>query len=163
MYEITLKTNRAREDEDEKRVLEPLVNAVAGALFGLNVLPLIKEVVTIEKRVGINKKQCQSSKEEDTMSSYIMLVKWTEQGISNIKESPQRVDAFKKAVETAGGKVTGFYLTMGRYDIVVIVEFPSDEVAATVILRTASHGEVRSETLKAFPEDQYREIMAKVT
>ena len=97
------------------------------------------------------------------MSNYIMLVKWTEQGISNIKESPQRVDAFKKAVEAAGGKVTGFYLTMGRYDIVVIVEFPNDEAAATVILRTASRGEVRSETLKAFPEDQYREIMAKVT
>ena len=97
------------------------------------------------------------------MSNYIMLVKWTEQGISNIKESPQRVDAFKKAVEAAGGKVTGFYLTMGRYDIVVIVDFPSDEAAATVILRTASRGEVRSETLKAFSEDQYREIMAKVT
>ena len=97
------------------------------------------------------------------MPSYIMLVKWTERGIGNIKESPQRLDTFKKAVETAGGKVTGFYLTMGRYDIVVIVEFPTDEAAATVILRTASRGEVRSETLKAFPEDQYREIMAKVT
>ena len=97
------------------------------------------------------------------MSSYIILVKWTEQGISNIKESPQRLDTFKKAVEDAGGKVTGFYLTMGRYDIVAIVEFPSDEAAATVLLRTASRGQVRSETLKAFPEDQYREIMAKVT
>ena len=96
------------------------------------------------------------------MPSYIMLVKWTEQGIRNIKESPQRLDIFKKAVEAAGGKVTGFYLTMGRYDIVVIVELPSDEAAANVILRTASRGEVSTETLKAFPEDQYRDIIAKV-
>lgn len=91
-----------------------------------------------------------------------MLVKWTEQGIRNIKESPQRLDVFKKAVEAAGGKVTGFYLTMGRYDLVVIVEFPSDQAATTVILRTASLGQVHTETLKAFPEEQYRDIIAKV-
>ena len=96
------------------------------------------------------------------MPSYIMLAKWTEQGVSNIKESTQRVDIFKKVVEAAGGKVTGFYLTMGRYDMVVIVELPSDEEASNVILRTASGGNVRTETLKAFPEDEYRDIIAKV-
>lgn len=96
------------------------------------------------------------------MPSYIMLVKWTEQGIRNVKESPQRLDVFKKSVEAAGGKVTGFYLTMGRYDLMVIVEFPSDEAATTVILRTASLGQVCTETLKAFPEEQYRNIIAKV-
>ena len=96
------------------------------------------------------------------MPTYIVLVNWTDQGIRNVKESPQRLDAFKKAVEAAGGKVTGFYLTMGRYDLVVIVEFPSDEAATTVILRTASLGQVHTETLKAFPEEQYRDIIAKV-
>ena len=96
------------------------------------------------------------------MPTYISLVNWTDQGIRNVKESPQRLDAFKKAVEAAGGKVTGFYLTMGRYDLVVIVEFPSDEAATTVILRTASLGQVHTETLKAFPEEQYRDIIAKV-
>jgi len=94
--------------------------------------------------------------------SYIMLVNWTNQGILNVKESPQRLDAFKKAVQTAGGKVTGFYLTMGRYDLVVIVEFPSDEAATAVILKIASLGQVHTETLKAFPEEQYRDIIAKV-
>jgi uncharacterized protein with GYD domain len=91
-----------------------------------------------------------------------MLVNWTEKGITNIKESPTRLDTFKKGVEEAGGKVTRFYLTMGRYDMVVVTDFPSDEVAANVILRTASRGEIRSETLKVFPEDQYRNIMASV-
>ena len=96
------------------------------------------------------------------MPSYIMLVNWTEKGITNIKESPSRLDTFKKGVEEAGGKVTRFYLTMGRYDMVAVADFPDDEAAASMILRTASRGEVRSETLKAFPEDQYRNIIASI-
>ena len=96
------------------------------------------------------------------MPTYISLVNWTGQGISNIKESPQRLDDFKKAIEAAGGKVKGFYLTMGRYDIVVIVELPTDEVAATLMLSAGSKGSIRTETMKAFPEDQYRSIITKV-
>jgi uncharacterized protein with GYD domain len=96
------------------------------------------------------------------MPTYISLVKWTDQGIHNIKESPQRLDAFKKSVESTGGKVTGFYLTRGRYDLVVIYEIPDDEDAATTILRIASRGEVRTETLTAFAEEQYRSIISKI-
>lgn len=96
------------------------------------------------------------------MPTYISLVNLTDQGIRNVKESPQRLDTFKKAVEAAGGKVNGFYLTMGKYDMVVIVEAPSDEAAATVILSVGRLGNVRTQTLKAFPEDQYRDIIAKV-
>lgn len=96
------------------------------------------------------------------MPTYISLVKWTDQGIRNVKESPQRLDDFKKAVAAAGGKVTGFYLAMGRYDLVVIFELPSDEAAAAVMLGTGSRGSVHTETLKAFPEDRYRSIIAKV-
>ena len=96
------------------------------------------------------------------MPTYISLVKWTEQGIRNVKESPQRLDAAKKAIEAAGGKWLGLYLTMGRYDMVLIFELPSDEVAATVALSVGSRGNVRTETLKAFPADQYRGIIAKV-
>ena len=96
------------------------------------------------------------------MLTYISLVIWTDQGIRNVKESPQRLDAFKKGVEAAGGKVIGFYLTMGRYDMVTIVESPSDEVTAAMVLSMGRLGNVRTETLKAFPEEQYRGIIAKV-
>jgi len=96
------------------------------------------------------------------MPTYISLAKWTDQGIRNVKESPQRLDAFKKGVEAAGGKVIGFYLTMGRYDMVVIIEAPSDEAATTVILSVGRLGNVRTETMKAYPEEQYRGIIAKV-
>ena len=96
------------------------------------------------------------------MPTYISLVSWTDEGVKNVKESPERLDAFKKSIQDAGGKVVGFYLTMGRYDMVAITEFPSDEAAASLILSTASRGAIRTETIKAFTEDQYREIISKV-
>jgi len=96
------------------------------------------------------------------MPTYISLAKWTDQGIKNVKDSPQRLEAVKKAVEAAGGKWIGFYMTMGRYDMVVIMEAPSDEVASTVLLAVGKGGNVRTETLKAYPEDQYRGIIAKL-
>ncbi len=96
------------------------------------------------------------------MPTYVVLVNWTDQGIRAVKESPQRLDATRKAIEAAGGKMLGFYLTMGKYDEVLIVEGPSDEVAATLALSAGSEGNVRTETLKAFPEAEYRDIIAKI-
>jgi len=96
------------------------------------------------------------------MPTYLVLNNWTDQGIRAVKESPQRLDATKKAIEAAGGKVLGFYLTMGRYDSVLIVEGPSDEVAATLALSAGSQGSIRTETLKAFPEAEYRKIIANI-
>ena len=96
------------------------------------------------------------------MPTYIVLNKWTNQGIQTVKESPKRLDATKKAIEAAGGKVLAFYLTMGRYDSVLIVEGPSDEAAATLALSAGSQGGIRTETLKAFPESEYRDIIAKI-
>lgn len=96
------------------------------------------------------------------MPTYIVLNNYTDQGIKAIKESPKRLDATRKAIESAGGKVLGFYLTMGKYDSVLIVEGPSDEVAAALALGASSQGFIRTETLKAFPEEEYRKIIAKI-
>jgi len=96
------------------------------------------------------------------MPTYIVLTNWTDQGIRTVKESPKRLDATKKAIEAAGGKVLGYYLTMGRYDSVLIVEGPGDEVAATLALSAGSQGSIRTETLKAFPEAEYRNIIANI-
>ncbi len=92
------------------------------------------------------------------MSTYIALCNWTQQGIANVKDSPSRLDQAKAAVEAAGGKLTGFYMTIGQHDMVVVVEAPNDAVYAKVMLAIASHGGVRSQTLKAFTEAEYRSI-----
>ena len=96
------------------------------------------------------------------MPTYITLIKWTDQGIRNVKESPQRLDAFRKDFEAVGGKLISFYLTMGRYDGMFISEAPSDEAVAALVLSAGSQGNVCTETMKAFPEDQYRNIITKV-
>jgi uncharacterized protein with GYD domain len=96
------------------------------------------------------------------MPTYISLASWTDQGIRNIKEAPQRMDAFKKTVASAGGKLTGFYFTIGKHDIVTIIEAPNDEAFANIVLSTGMKGSVRTETLKAFTEEQFRNILTKV-
>ena len=96
------------------------------------------------------------------MTTYILLIKQKGQDIRNGKESSPRVDAVKKAIETSGGKMAGFYLTMGKYDIVAMVEAPSDEVLTSSALKIASAGNIRTETMKVYVEGQYRDTIAKL-
>ena len=96
------------------------------------------------------------------MPSYLHLVNWTDQGIRNVKESPQRLDAVKQGAEAAGGRVIFFYLTMGQYDMALLTELPNDEAAARLALMVGSQGSVRTTTLKAFTEDEYRSIVGSL-
>ena len=96
------------------------------------------------------------------MPSYLSLIKWTDQGIRNVKHSPQRLDAVKQAAQAAGGKVVFFYMTMGEYDLVTLMELPNDEAASRLLLSTAAQGNIRSTTLKAFTEDEYRKLIASL-
>ncbi len=94
------------------------------------------------------------------MPTYITLLRYTQRGIENIKESPARLDRAKEAMKAAGGELKAFYLTMGQYSAAIISEAPSDEAYATTILAIASGGAVSTETLRAFTEDEYRKIIA---
>jgi uncharacterized protein with GYD domain len=98
----------------------------------------------------------------DEMATYIILGKYTDQGIRNIKQSPQRVDQVRAAVQAVGGTMPSFYLTMGQYDFVAISEAPDDETFTRVLLQIVSSGNVSTETLKAFPEADYRRIIASM-
>jgi uncharacterized protein with GYD domain len=96
------------------------------------------------------------------MPHFVTLVHYTQQGIAKIKESPARLDAAKKAAESAGGKINGWYLTMGQYDAVLISEFPSDEAAAKFTLASGALGNITTETLRAFNEAEYRKILSSL-
>jgi len=93
------------------------------------------------------------------MATYIILINYTDQGIRNIKDSPKRLDAAKKMLKTMGGEIKEFYLTMGSYDIAIVAEAPSDDVIAKFSLASGSLGNIRTTTLKAFPEAEYRKIV----
>lgn len=94
------------------------------------------------------------------MPTYISLIKWTQQGIQNVKQSPSRLDAARKAWGGMGVQLKGFYLTLGQYDLVTIVDAPNDEAAAKAVLMVASQGNVSTQTMRAFTEEEYRRIIA---
>lgn len=93
------------------------------------------------------------------MSTYVILSSYTDQGIRTIKDSPKRLEAAKKLLQETGGEFKAFYLTLGAYDIAAVVEAPSDEAIAKFLLTLGSLGNVRTTTLKAFPEAEYRKII----
>src|SRR6516162_59056 len=88
------------------------------------------------------------------MPTYVLLVRWTNQGLQKIKESPSRLEAGKKAFEAAGIKLRAFYMVMGRYDQVSIAEAPDDATMAKALLRLASrfHG-------RRIQEDYFRDLI----
>jgi uncharacterized protein with GYD domain len=93
------------------------------------------------------------------LSQYILLINWTQQGISKIKESSDRYNSFKASVEKAGGKVIGGYYTFGEYDVIIIIEAPNDEVVMSMMLKVGSAGNVRTKTLKAFTAEEGMNII----
>lgn len=93
------------------------------------------------------------------MTHYIVLVNWTDQGVKNVRESPKRLDAARKMLKDMGGTFKDIYMTMGDYDLVALCEAPDDAVAARFALQLGMGGNVRTRTLKAFPEAAYREIV----
>jgi len=92
------------------------------------------------------------------MPHYVSLIRYTNQGMSKIKESPSRLDAARKAAEAVGGKIHAWFLTMGHYDAILISEFPTDEACAKFTLSAGALGNISTETMKAFPEADYRKI-----
>jgi uncharacterized protein with GYD domain len=96
------------------------------------------------------------------MPTYVTLVKFTDQGIRNIKESPKRAEAFRGLCDKMGAKVKDLYWTMGRYDIVVIVEAPDEVTMEAILYSVGSLGNVRTETLRAFTAQEASQALAKL-
>ena len=94
------------------------------------------------------------------MPTYIILLRYTQQGIGDIKESPKRLDAAKQAFRAMGAELKQWYLLMGQYDAVVIGEAPNDETVMKLALSIGARGAIRTETLRAFTEDEYRKLIA---
>lgn len=96
------------------------------------------------------------------MPTYIMLANWTDQGMRAIGDSPRRWDAAKKMLQDMGGRIKDFYMTMGEYDLLLVYEAPDDAIAARFTLLLGRLGNVRTKTLKTFPEQAYREIVGSL-
>ncbi|HLZ42203.1 MAG TPA: GYD domain-containing protein [Candidatus Sulfotelmatobacter sp.] len=94
------------------------------------------------------------------MPHYISLIRYTQKGVENLKDSPKRLEATRKAFEAAGGKLTAIYWTLGQYDAVAIGELTEGAAGLRVNLAGAMQGYIRSETLQAFTEEEFRKAVA---
>ena len=94
------------------------------------------------------------------MATYISLLRYTQKGIENVKEGPSRLDSARQAFQAMGAEIKEFYLVTGQYDAVVISEAPDDETVAKLALSIGAAGAVRTETLRAYPEEEYRRIIS---
>ncbi|HEV3142358.1 MAG TPA: GYD domain-containing protein [Gemmataceae bacterium] len=93
------------------------------------------------------------------MPTYVNIFHLTQKGVENVRKGPERVAAAKRLYQAVGAKIKEFYLVMGQYDAVVISEAPDDETATKAVLAISSLGYVRSESMRAFTEEEYRKLI----
>ena len=101
-----------------------------------------------------------SGKGRVQMGTFIALLDFTDQGIRNIGDSTFRADRFNEMASRRGARIVGQYWTTGSHDGVLILEAPSDEVAASLLLALAAEGNVRTNTLRAFHWADAKEMIS---
>lgn len=93
------------------------------------------------------------------MATYITLAKYTAQGIANIKESPGRLDAARELLAPLGVSIKEFYLTMGEYDILTVVEAPDTKSAAKALIALGAQGNISTTSMTALTEQEFRDLI----
>jgi uncharacterized protein with GYD domain len=96
------------------------------------------------------------------MATYVVLANFTDQGIRNVKESPDRLNAFRAMADKGGLAIKSVHYTVGTYDLVTIVE-GSDEAVTTALLKLGSLGNIRTHTLRAFSPEEMKGIISKMS
>ena len=96
------------------------------------------------------------------MPTYMSLIKYTQKGAENMKESPNRLNAAKEIFKSMGAELKSFYLAMGRFDAVVISEIPDDETVMKLAITLSSAGAVRTEGFRIFNEEEYRKLISEL-
>jgi uncharacterized protein with GYD domain len=96
------------------------------------------------------------------MATYITLVTFTDQGVRQIRQTTDRAKALVNAAASLGIKIRDIYWTMGAYDAVYIAEAPDDESMTTFSASIGSLGNIRTQTLRAFSENEMIKILAKL-
>ncbi len=94
------------------------------------------------------------------MPTFISYVNWTEQGIKNVKEAPNRGEAARAALKGFGGEIKEIYVTTGQYDIVVIADAPDGDAMAKFALAVGAQGNVRTTTCRGFTEAEFQKIVS---
>ncbi len=93
------------------------------------------------------------------MAAFITLFTWTEQGVRTAKETVNRGRAFRQALEAAGGRLIGIWWTLGQHDGVFIFEAADDAAATQALVALGMAGNIRTQTMRAFSEEEMERIV----
>jgi uncharacterized protein with GYD domain len=96
------------------------------------------------------------------MATYCVLASFTEQGVRNAKDSPQRSEAFKEMAKKCGVTVKDLYWAQGQYDVVTLLEAPDDLAVTSLALSVGALGNVRTQTLRLFSAGDMKAIIEKM-
>jgi len=95
------------------------------------------------------------------MAMFVVLGKFTDQGAKNIQNLRKGVEENMARGDRLGIKIHGWYLTQGRYDIVVLAEAPDAETMLAQAAGVAGTGNTRTETLRAYTLDEVEQVLKK--
>jgi uncharacterized protein with GYD domain len=96
------------------------------------------------------------------MATYILLGTFTDQGIRNVKDTTKRAKAVREMAKKAGVTVNEMYWTLGQYDVAAILDAPDEAAATSLALSVGALGNVRTQLLRAFDEDEIGSILGGV-
>lgn len=97
------------------------------------------------------------------MPTYIMMGRFTSQGMDKIRGSPARIDTARETMYSVGAELKDWYVVTGQFDYVAIIDAPDDTIMAQIALSIGSHGNITTQTMRAFTEQEYRQIVANLT
>ncbi len=97
------------------------------------------------------------------MPGYIVLANFTDQGLSTIKDTPQRTRQIRAMAQKMGIQVVGVWITMGKYDLVAVLDAPDDQTMATFVLESAKLRGARTQTMRAFSEEEVAQVVSRLT
>jgi uncharacterized protein with GYD domain len=97
------------------------------------------------------------------MPIYVTLLKFTDQGARNIKDTVKRSEAARQMATQAGATIKDIYWLQGQYDVVVVSEARDEPTAMAFALNTAKQGNVTTQTMRAFTAAEMEAILAKVS
>ncbi len=97
------------------------------------------------------------------MSRYVVLMKFTDKGLANVNQSPDRATAFRAAAEKAGAKIETQLWTTGAYDALMIFSAPDETTTAGLVLGLAKSGNVSTCMLRAFDAAEFKSVLGKMS
>jgi len=96
------------------------------------------------------------------MPTFIAMLSWTDQGIRNVKDSPKRLQAAREAAKKLGVDIKQVFLTTGEFDLLSILEAANGDNVAKLIMMLGSQGNLRSRTIRAWPEGEYLKLISEL-